>query len=50
MFVIGNNVIVVQDIPITVNISDREDYICITDIAKAKIGNSKSDDIIKKLA
>lgn len=37
----------VQDVPITVNISEKEDYICITDIAKAKIGKSKSDDVIK---
>lgn len=37
----------VQDIPITVNISDKEDYICITDIAKAKSGNSVAKDVVK---
>ena len=42
-----NNVIMVQDIPINITIENEEDYICITDIAKAKIGKSKIDDIIK---
>jgi len=42
-----NNVILVQDIPININNSGEEDYICISDIAKAKSGNSKIDDIIK---
>ena len=37
----------VQDVPINVNTGEKEDYICITDIAKAKTGNSKSDDVIK---
>ena len=35
-----NNVIVVQDIPINISIENEEDYICITDIAKVKIGKS----------
>lgn len=37
----------VQDLPINVNTGEKEDYICITDIAKAKSGNSKPDDVIK---
>ena len=42
-----NDVILVQDIPVSVNIGDMEDYICITDIAKAKEGKSQTDDVIK---
>lgn len=42
-----NNIIVVQDIPINITLENQEDYICISDIAKAKIGKSKTDDIIK---
>jgi len=45
-----NDVIMVQDIQVSVNIGDMEDYICITDIARAKNGKTKIDDVIKKLA
>lgn len=42
-----NNVILVKDIPINItNIKDT-DYICISDIAKAKSDNSRSADVIK---
>lgn len=42
-----NNVILVKDIPINItNIKDT-DYICISDISKAKIAKSTSDDIIR---
>ena len=36
-----NNVIMVQDIPITVSSDDFNDYICITDMAGAKSENVK---------
>ena len=42
-----NNKITVQEIPITIISNNEEDYICISDIAKAKVGKSKTDDIIK---
>lgn len=42
-----NNVITIQDIPITVAINNKEDDICISDITKAKSGNTVSQDIIK---
>lgn len=42
-----NNVITVQDIPITVTIGDKEDYICISDIAKAKSDKSRAADVIR---
>ena len=42
-----NQVITVQDIPITVSLSDEEDYICITDIATAKSDNSRAADVIR---
>lgn len=42
-----NNMIVVQDVPISVINCKDEDYICITDIAKAKTGNTVAKDIIK---
>lgn len=42
-----NNIIVVNDISIGIS-SDRDnDYICISDIAKAKDGNSVSKDVVK---
>ena len=47
MIIIKNNVILVQDIPISISNDNENDYICITDIAKAKVGNSKPDDVIK---
>ena len=36
-----------QNINITVSDDDFEDYICITDIAKAKVGNSRGADVVK---
>ena len=30
-----NKIITVQDVPITVSVSDEQDYICITDMAAA---------------
>lgn len=42
-----NKIIRVQDIPITITVNDREDYISISDMAKAKGGNTVSKDIIK---
>ncbi|MCM1049238.1 MAG: KilA-N domain-containing protein [Clostridiales bacterium] len=42
-----NKVIVVQNINITVSEENVDDYICITDIAKAKVGQSRSADVVK---
>ena len=42
-----NKVIKVENVPITISKRDREDYICITDIAKAKTGESRSSDVVK---
>ena len=42
-----NRIITVQDIPITVSEADMDDYICITDMAVAKSGDSRSADVIK---
>ena len=42
-----NNMILVQDIPINITNDGKNDYICLTDIAKSKIGNSKADDVIR---
>ena len=42
-----NNVILVRDIPINIINFNDEDYICISDIAKAKTGISKCDDVIR---
>ena len=36
-----------RDVPITVAMSDSDDYICITDMATAKVGNSRAADVIK---
>ena len=41
------NVIKVQDISISVVTSGKNDFICITDIAKTKGGESSAADIIK---
>jgi hypothetical protein len=41
------SVISVQDIDITIASFDIDDYICITDMAKAKSGESRAADIIK---
>jgi len=42
-----NNKIFVQDISINIINDGKDDYICLTDIAKSKIGNSKADDVIR---
>jgi hypothetical protein len=42
-----SKIIHVQNIPITVISGKNDDFICITDIAKAKDGESRSADIIK---
>ncbi len=42
-----NKVIVVQNINITVSEENFDDYICITDIAKAKVGESRGADVVK---
>ncbi|TCS82392.1 KilA-N domain-containing protein [Muricomes intestini] len=44
---IKNRVITVQDTPITVAREDFDDYICITDMAAAKNGDSRAADIVK---
>ena len=41
------SVISVQDISVTIATFEKEDYICITDMAKAKGGESRAADIIK---
>ena len=42
-----NNIIVVNEISIGVSSDKNNDYICISDIARAKDGKSRIDDIIK---
>lgn len=42
-----NNIIEVQNIKVGVAEFNEKDYICISDIAKAKSGKSTSDDIIR---
>ena len=42
-----NRVIAVQNIPISISRRELDDYICITDIAKAKAGESRSADVVK---
>ena len=42
----NNKVIVVQNINITVSEENFDDYICITDIAKAKVGDSRGADVV----
>lgn len=42
-----NKVIVVQNINITVSDENFSDYICITDIAKAKVEASRGADVVK---
>ena len=43
----NNRIINVQDIPITISKAELDDYICITDIAAAKLDNSRAADVIK---
>ena len=42
-----NRTITVQNVPITITMSEEEDYICITDMAAAKSDNSRAADVIK---
>lgn len=42
-----NRIINVQDVAISISKQERDDYICITDIAKAKTGESRSADVVK---
>ncbi len=44
-----NKVIVVQNINITVSEENFDDHICITDIAKAKVGESRGADVVNLL-
>lgn len=37
----------VLDVPISISKQELNDYICITDIAKAKTGESRSADVVK---
>lgn len=43
----NNKIITVQNIPITISETDLDDYICITDIASAKLGNSRAADVVR---
>jgi hypothetical protein len=42
-----NNILLIQDIPISIVTFNDEDYICITDMAKAKQGDARAADVIK---
>ena len=42
-----NRTITVQNVPITITMSEEEDYICITDMAAAKSDNSRAADVIR---
>ena len=42
-----NRIIDVQNVKITVSKEELDDYICITDIAKAKTGESRGADVAK---
>ena len=42
-----NKTMIVQNISIAVSEGNFDDFICITDIAKAKAGESRSADVIK---
>ena len=42
-----NKVIEVQNVHISISKQELDDYICITDIAKAKSGDSRCADIVK---
>lgn len=41
------SIISVQDISVTIASFQEDDYICITDMAKAKSGESRAADVIK---
>ena len=42
-----NRTIMVQDVKITVSLDEQNDYICISDMARAKSGESRAADVIK---
>ena len=42
-----NRVITAQDVSITVSIDEQNDFICISDMAKAKSGDARAADVIK---
>lgn len=42
-----NNIITVENIPISIIYTNNDDYICISDIAKAKNGNTIAKDVVK---
>ena len=42
-----NRIINVQNVPISISKQELDDYICNTDIAKAKTGESRSADVVK---
>ena len=42
-----SRIINVLDVPISISKHELNDYICITDIAKAKTGESRSADVVK---
>lgn len=42
-----NRVINVQNVSVSISKKDQDDYICITDIAKAKADNSRAADIVR---
>jgi hypothetical protein len=42
-----NKVIEVQNVQISIAKQELDDYICITDIAKTKSGDSSSSDVVK---
>jgi len=42
-----NTIITVQDIAINVKAADQDDYICLTDMAKAKTDSARAADVIK---
>ena len=42
-----NRIINVQNVPISISKQELDNYICITDIAKAKTGESRCADVAK---
>ena len=42
-----NRIIMVQDVQVTVSCDEQNDFICISDMAKAKSGESRAADVIK---
>lgn len=41
-----NKILLIQDIPVSVLLINDEDYICITDMAKAKQVDARAADVI----